>query len=631
MSLRVRFCLATLLVGVAAGLAGVVLTLLLHLVQHTLFGYTEDTFLIGVEHASRARRIWAPALGGLVTGLGWWWLGRSMPHGALSIPAALRSGERLPVGKVASDSLLQIVAVGAGASMGREGAPRQAGAALAGLLGDRLRLTADQRRTLVACGAGAGLAAVYNVPFGGTLFTLEILLVSARPRHVLPAFVTSAVATVVSWPFLGDRPVYRVVAAHLSWQVLVCAVVLGPVTGALGTLFSSTMAKARTEVPRTLLMVPAIVGAFALTGLVAGWYPELLGNGKGLAQVTFAGSLTLAVALALVVIKPAAAAVSLSSGAVGGLLTPAFATGAALGLATGLIGHRIWSGTPAADVAIVGATAFLAVTQRAPLTATVLTLEWTRCGAGLLPAIVLAVALGILASRAMRPRVRGTRDTESVEPALEENVRTVVAGAIVRRNADGARVLAARRSRPAEVAGRWELPGGKVEPGETPEEALVRELGEELGVRVEVASWLDGESPIRDGMVLRAAVVRETAGEPRPAEGGEHDAVRWLEHDELAEVDWLEPDRPFLAELGGVLRGEIAPGHARRAVVFDEDDARRMAARLAADGWWTAVRRERFANEDDDEDHPWAVETDAPEFVVELLVDEFDGWLDLQP
>ena len=122
----------------------------------------------------------------------------------------------------------------------------------------------------------------------------------------------------------------------------------------------------------------------------------------------------------------------------------------------------------------------------------------------------------------------------------------MVGAAIVR---DG-RVLAARRTFPAEVAGRWELPGGKVEPGETPEAALVREIGEELGCEIEVVGWLPGAVPIGERHVLTAAHARLVAGGPHPHE---HDEVRWLAADELDDVDWLEPDRPFLAAVAGLL------------------------------------------------------------------------------
>jgi 8-oxo-dGTP diphosphatase len=126
-------------------------------------------------------------------------------------------------------------------------------------------------------------------------------------------------------------------------------------------------------------------------------------------------------------------------------------------------------------------------------------------------------------------------------------MRQVVVGAAIVR--DG-RVLAARRTSPASAAGRWEFPGGKVEPGETDAESLVREIDEELGIRITVDRWLAGEQPVAERYLLRVALARAEAGEPTPTE---HDRVRWLAADELGDVDWLDTDRPFLAELSTLL------------------------------------------------------------------------------
>jgi 8-oxo-dGTP diphosphatase len=106
------------------------------------------------------------------------------------------------------------------------------------------------------------------------------------------------------------------------------------------------------------------------------------------------------------------------------------------------------------------------------------------------------------------------------------------------------RVLAARRAYPPELAGRWEFPGGKVDAGETPEGALVREITEELGCAIALTGWLEPDVEIRDGLVLRVATATMVDGEPVPR-AGEHDAVRWLRAHELDEVDWLPADRPF--------------------------------------------------------------------------------------
>jgi 8-oxo-dGTP diphosphatase len=122
----------------------------------------------------------------------------------------------------------------------------------------------------------------------------------------------------------------------------------------------------------------------------------------------------------------------------------------------------------------------------------------------------------------------------------------VMGAAIVR---DG-RVLAARRTDPHELAGGWEFPGGKVEPGEDPVQAIVREVREELGCTVSVTGSLSGEQPIKRDYVLRVATATLTDGEPVPHE---HDAVRWLGPEDLDRVTWLAPDIPFLPELREIL------------------------------------------------------------------------------
>jgi 8-oxo-dGTP diphosphatase len=122
----------------------------------------------------------------------------------------------------------------------------------------------------------------------------------------------------------------------------------------------------------------------------------------------------------------------------------------------------------------------------------------------------------------------------------------VAAAAIV---VDG-RVLAARRAGPADVRGGWELPGGKVAPGETASEAVVREVREELGCEVGYVRALDGATPIKPGYELTAHLVSLRSGEPTPHE---HDALRWLAADDLDDLAWLPADQPFLPQLRQIL------------------------------------------------------------------------------
>ena len=218
-----RMGIGVALTGVCAGVGGVFLTLILHGVQHLAFGYTETAFLQGVEHASSARRVLAMALGGAIVGVGWWWQRRSVAvdvsvgH-ALANPRSGHTAARDDPRLRPADHrrrLRRIPRARGGA------APTRCGRA-GPLLAHRLGLNVPQRRTVMACGAGAGLAAVYNVPLGGAVFTMEILLVSIKMRDLGPALAASGIATVIAWPVLSDRPTYRDPGVHAhtlrSWS-----------------------------------------------------------------------------------------------------------------------------------------------------------------------------------------------------------------------------------------------------------------------------------------------------------------------------------------------------------------------------------------------------------------------------
>ncbi|WP_405869604.1 (deoxy)nucleoside triphosphate pyrophosphohydrolase [Streptomyces sp. NBC_00005] len=140
--------------------------------------------------------------------------------------------------------------------------------------------------------------------------------------------------------------------------------------------------------------------------------------------------------------------------------------------------------------------------------------------------------------------------------------RIVVVGAAL---FDAGRLLAARRSAPPELAGRWELPGGKVEQGEAPDAALVRELREELGVDAEAVARVAGEWPLKPPYVLQVWTARllPTSATPEPLE--DHDELRWLGPEELWHVDWLDQDVPAVKEVAAHwgATGRNGPGAAR--------------------------------------------------------------------
>jgi 8-oxo-dGTP diphosphatase len=123
----------------------------------------------------------------------------------------------------------------------------------------------------------------------------------------------------------------------------------------------------------------------------------------------------------------------------------------------------------------------------------------------------------------------------------------VVAGALI---ADQT-LLVAQRARPSELAGRWELPGGKVAPGESETAALARELAEELGIEVEVGARVGRDVALSETMMLRAYLVTQTGGTVR---AHDHRALRWVGAGELAHLDWVPADRLWLPELTAALQ-----------------------------------------------------------------------------
>ncbi len=230
-----RFLLAILLTGLTAGLGGMLLGMLLHAVQHLAYGYSLDrivgteTFLQGVEAASDVRRLAVLMLCGLVAGGGWWLVYR-FGRPLVSVTQAVQDpAARMPARTTLAHALLQIVTVGLGSPLGREVAPREVGALAAGGVSAWLRLPPDQRRLIVACGAGAGLAAVYNVPLGAALFVLEVLLGTFAWPAAAVALATCSIGAVVAWIGLGNEIQYAVPPMTAGASLIVWAVLAGPV------------------------------------------------------------------------------------------------------------------------------------------------------------------------------------------------------------------------------------------------------------------------------------------------------------------------------------------------------------------------------------------------------------------
>jgi CIC family chloride channel protein len=399
------FWLAVILTGIGAGVAAALLTQLLELVQHTMWGGSGTDLLNAAQRASASRHILVLLGAGLVTGAGQLILRHLSSSNGIEITAAIwfHAG-RLPTLRTLGSALLSVLIVGMGVSLGREGAPKQAGAAIANVLSDKGNLSDEQRRLLVACGAGAGMAAAYGVPLGGALFALEVMRGMLALRFVLPALVTSLIATAVSWAALPNAPTYVIPADSSSLSGVVWALVAGPIAGVVSVGYVRAVAWADRRKPRgwRRLVVPLL--ALGLLGAVSIPFPQLLGNGKDIAQLAFVGQVTPGLLLALLLLKPAATVLCLGSGAPGGLFTPTLALGALLG---GLLGHvwsSFWPGVPPGVFAVLGAAAVLAATTQGPISAIVLMMELTGRDRSFIVPVLLVVATATLVARTIEPR-----------------------------------------------------------------------------------------------------------------------------------------------------------------------------------------------------------------------------------
>jgi H+/Cl- antiporter ClcA len=291
-----------------------------------------------------------------------------------------------------------------GASLGREGAPKQTGSVIANAVSDRARLSDDERRLLVACGAGAGMAAAYGVPLGGALFALEVLRGALALRLVLPALVASLVATAVSWVALPDAPTYAIPAYPSSASTLVWALLVGPIAGLVSVGYVRMIAWADRNKPKGWRRLVAPLVALGLLGAVSIAFPQILGNGRDMAQLAFTDRVAPGLLLVLLVLKPAATTLCLGSGTPGGLFTPSLAFGALLGAVLGHAWSWVWPGVPPGLFAVLGAAAVLAATTQGPISAVVLMMELTGRDRSFIVPMLLVVATATLVARTIEPR-----------------------------------------------------------------------------------------------------------------------------------------------------------------------------------------------------------------------------------
>ena len=397
--------------GVAAGLIGIAMALLLELFEALFYGVAHGGLLERLSAAPPWRRVLAPATGGLVAGGLWWWLRATGGVADVETAVADRSGQaaaRIGLARPFLDAVTQVLTVGAGNSVGREGAPRLAAGAVAARLTTRLGIGRTEGAILIASAAGAGLAAMYNAPLGGAAYAVELVMVSGmRRRGALVAVPVCLIATLVSWLHSHGHPTFEVASPGLSSGTVLGLVLLAPVAAALGVGARRLWSWMLAHRVRVLRWLPAAIGVAGLvTGLVSLWVPAVVGNGRDAMEMALsthvpevsggAAGTVLALLAGIVVLKPVFTGLTLAAGATGGRLAPSLAAGSSAGAALAIALQACGVEAGVAMLALAGAGAVLATTQRAPVFGIVFTWELARAGAWTLVAlfaVVLAVTV----------------------------------------------------------------------------------------------------------------------------------------------------------------------------------------------------------------------------------------------
>jgi len=400
-----RFWVAVSGIGVSTGLAAAGLTKLLEAVQAIAWQGSGTNILRSAESVSAWHCVLVLCIAGLVTGAGQIILRRLSSANGIDTTAAIWFyAGRMPAVRTLGSAALSILVVGLGASLGREGAPKQAGAVFANWFSDWTKLSDEQRRLLVACGAGAGMAAAYGVPLGGALFALEVLRGALALRYILPAVFCSGVAAAVAWAVLPNQPTYEFPAYPASAGALAVCAVCGVLAGLFSVGYVRLVTYAERNKPRGWRRIVAPLIGLAALGVTAARFPQLLGNGRDISQLLFLGSPAITLALPLLFLKPAAILTCVASGVPGGLFTPSLTCGALLGTVVAYASSTLLPGLPYGLVAFVGASGVLAATTQGPISTVVLLMEMTGRDRSVILPMLIGVFLATLLARSIEPR-----------------------------------------------------------------------------------------------------------------------------------------------------------------------------------------------------------------------------------
>jgi chloride channel protein, CIC family len=404
-------------VGIVTGIGAVGFRALIALI-HNAFYFGELSVVYdanALEPASPwgAGIILVPVIGGLVvTFLVSKFAPEARGHGVPEVMDAIfyREGRIRPV-VAAVKSLASALSIGTGAAVGREGPIIQIGASLGSTLGQFIRMEAWQRITLVAAGAGAGIAATFNTPLGGVMFAIELMMPEVSVRTFLPVALATGTATFIGRYFLGVRPAFDVPAqlflgeSPTSLNALLLCVLLGAVCGIAATAFIRGLHLSEQLFER--VRNPYLRHALGMTATGLMMYAFLLGSGHyridgvgySTIQEILVGGLAAAPFLALLFAsKLTATSISLGSGSSGGIFSPSLFMGATIGGAFGATAQAL---LPLPNItvpafAMIGMAAMVGGGTGAAMTAIVMIFEMTRDYDIVMPMIIaVAVSIGI--------------------------------------------------------------------------------------------------------------------------------------------------------------------------------------------------------------------------------------------
>jgi chloride channel protein, CIC family len=390
-------------VGLLGGFGALLFKKLIFGLQE-LFWSTPDMSPDSLMAVAWYRRLLLPALGGAIVGPLIYFLAReARGHGVPEVMIAVitRNSIIRPV-VVLVKTLASAVSIASGGSVGREGPIVQIGAAIASTTGQILRLHPVKLKTLVGCGVSAGIAATFNAPMAGTLFSLELIVADFGLSAFTPILVSAVAATAVTRHFHGNIIEFAVPAfTMVSLWEFGLYLILGLVAGLVGFIFSRSLYIAddlfeKTKIPQWIR--PACGGL--LVGVAAIFYPHIMGVGYDAIRVLFDGQLALSVMLLLVVLKLVATAITIGSGGSGGVFAPSLFIGGMLGGAFGYTVHHLFPEMTAPPVAyaLVGMAAVNGACTLAPLSAIIILVELTNEYAILLP-LMFTVVMASFVSR----------------------------------------------------------------------------------------------------------------------------------------------------------------------------------------------------------------------------------------